>query len=148
MTFAFNLRQRSPSTESTTMLGESIEGQGFGENISDIVTRRNIFDNNGCRRELGAKPMVLDSQRLGSWCHAWRIGVRESQSRGVVFKDSRHGANFVSEMEIENCVNFKEQTTKVDQRSHGHAEADVFTLHRGKANLLNPFGFPENWELA
>ena len=36
----------------------------------------------------------------------------------------------------------------MDKGAHGHAQGDVFALHGRKTNLLDPFGFPKNWNIA
>ena len=127
---------------------ERLKSQGLGENISNIVVSADVLNQDGGRRQARTEPVILHGERLGTGSHAWRIRSRESQSRHVVFEDSGDGRNAISKTKLEDAIDLEEQTAKVDQRTHSLAERNVLAFHGRKADFLNPFGFPENRNLA
>ena len=84
MTLALSDRRRSPTTQCFPMTDKCIKQQGLGEDIGNIVMRANREHQDGCRRQLGTKSMILDSQQLGAWCHVRKICSCESQGRHVI----------------------------------------------------------------
>ena len=94
------------------MVCECIERPGLGKDISKFVICADMLDQDGCRKQFRAEPVMVDGQRFGSWCHARRISGCECQGRSVVFEQGRDGVNPISEndgiREVEDGIEFED----------------------------------------
>ena len=66
----------------------------------------------------------------------------------IVLEYRRDGADLAANGETEDRINLEQESTKVNDGAHSHAESDVFTFYRGQANVLDLSTFPQNRNIS
>ena len=116
----------------------------LGIDICKLILGSNGDDLNLPRRKMFTKPVVFDSDGLGTRSHLWGIRSSKSKTSGVVFKDSGLDQRLGILLERESRSHFVEDETKGKEDMKSLTVANVFGLHGRKSSLGLKFARPRD----
>ena len=121
----------------------------LGIDICKLILGSNGDDLDLPRGEMLTKPVVFDSDGLGTRSHLRGVGSSKSKTSGVVFKDSRFDQRLGILFEREESrSHFIDDDTKGKEDTKSLTEANVFGLHGRKSSLGLKFVGPRDRNFA
>jgi len=124
-------------------------GEGFGENVSPVVTCVNFGDTNGALSDVVAEVVVLDGKMLCTWVNSFRISDKEAAL--VVFKDvhlkvARKDVGTSNGHIINKAMRgkFLDKSLQGKDITHASAESLILSFGGAEGNFHLEFAHPGN----
>ena len=141
------IEMQPPTTDGLAMPSKGLKRDSLREDISGIFCGWDMLYAQSIR-EFRAEPMAFDSQRFRAWSQTRRISRCKNFSRLIVFPNGRDSGDGFTDAKMKGRVDLKEETAKIDHRTHSHRKSNALAFHCGKTNLMDALGFPKDRDVS